>query len=97
MQLPEAEKELSMSLYKQLKDLGQSLYRYEILLKNGLTNEANAEIGKINELASLMNLCYNPIKRAEQAQRDFMILTKSSKHYEYCVAGIDCATVSLSV
>ena len=97
MHLPSAEKANAMSLYKQLKDLGQSLYRHEILLKNGLTKEANAEIGKINELASLMNLCYNPIKRAEQAQRDFMILTKSSKHHEYCVAGIDCATVSLSV
>jgi len=92
MQLPEAEKANAMSLYKQLKDLGQSLYRYEILSKNGLTKEANAEIGKINQLASLMNLCYNPIKRTEQAQRDIMILTKSSKHHEYCVAGIDCAT-----
>jgi len=92
MQLPEAEKANAMSLYKQLKDLGQSLYRYEILSKNGLTKEANAEIGKINQLASLMNLCYNPIKRTEQAQRDIMILKKSSKHHEYCVAGIDCAT-----
>lgn len=92
MQLPEAEKANAMSLYKQLEDLGQSLYRYEILSKNGLTNEANAEIGKINELASLMNLCYNPIKRTEQAQRDIMILTKSSKHHDYCVAGIDCVT-----
>ena len=92
MHLPEAEKANAMSLYKQLKDLGQSLYRHEILLKNGLTKEANAEIGKINELASLMNLCYNPIKRTEQAQKDIMILTKSSKHHDYCVAGIDCAT-----
>lgn len=92
MQLPEAEKSNAMSLYKQLKDLGQSLYRYEILSKNGLTKEANAVIGKINQLASLMNLCYNPIKRTEQAQRDIMILTKSSKHHEYCVAGIDCTT-----
>ncbi|MFQ8625028.1 MAG: hypothetical protein ACLSA2_00340 [Candidatus Gastranaerophilaceae bacterium] len=33
MQLPEAEKANAMSLYKQLEDLGQSLYRYEILLK----------------------------------------------------------------
>ena len=92
MQLPDAEKANAMSLYKQLKDLGQSLYRHEMLSKNGLTKEANAEIGKINELASLMNLCYNPIKRTEQAQKDIMILTKSSKHHEYCVAGIDCAT-----
>lgn len=92
MQLPEAEKSNAMSLHKQLKDLGQSLYRYEILSKNGLTKEANAVIGKINQLASLMNLCYNPIKRTEQAQRDIMILTKSSKHHEYCVAGIDCTT-----
>lgn len=92
MQLPETEKANAMSLYKQLKDLGQSLYRHEILSKNGLTKKANAEIWKIKELANAMNLCYNPIKRTEQAQRDIMILTKSSKHSDYCVAGIDCVT-----
>lgn len=31
MQLPDAEKANAMSLYKQLKDLGQSLYRHEML------------------------------------------------------------------
>lgn len=31
MQLPETEKANAMSLYKQLKDLGQSLYKHEIL------------------------------------------------------------------
>ena len=67
-----------------MNDLGQSLYRHEMLSKNGLTKEANAEIGKIKELANAMNLCYNPIKRTEQAQKDIMILTKSSKHYDYC-------------
>lgn len=83
-----SEKANAMSLYKQLYDLGQSLHRYEILSNNGLTKDANTEIGKINELSRLMNLCYNPIKRTEQAQRDIMILTKSGKHRDYCVAGI---------